>query len=269
MIPPPNSHATPTSTASETEPPETPRAVKSVTFIPLSPKSSATLRRHREEQEAAKSATEDVTSDSDDDYGRSRDRGKGRGDHSSDRSLVSTRRPRTADKETASDLETDDEDVIEMLPDRFDAQGRPLDGSSLPRGSPRWHSRRGDFEYRNPRGADGFNMRGEWGIAGTDAEVVERVVQNVTDVLEGRRSWMGLIGGLLSESLLRGPGEDDDDGDERKDGRRRRRRREERGDSSRHGGSRRTRGRERDDYHDDFDDTYDDRRRRRRIRGDE
>ncbi|KAK4104536.1 hypothetical protein N658DRAFT_556424 [Parathielavia hyrcaniae] len=135
----------------ESAPEDTPRTPKAVVFIPLSPKSSATLRRHREEQ-ASKSETEDVPNGIDDD--------------------------------------DDDEEVIEMLPDRFDAQGRPLDGSEPSSSSRGWHSRRGDFEYRSPsRGADnqeGLNMRGEWRVTGTDAEVVERVVQRVTGVLEGR-----------------------------------------------------------------------------------
>src|SRR4051794_4557608 len=57
------------STTSEVEPPDTPRTAKSVIFIPLSPKSSATLRRHHESQ-ATKSETEDMASDSDDDRKR-------------------------------------------------------------------------------------------------------------------------------------------------------------------------------------------------------
>jgi hypothetical protein len=278
---------------SETDP-DTPRTSKSVTFIPLSPKSSATLRRHHEEQ-ATKSENEDAVSDSEDDP-RHRDRdGRRRrnSDPSSDRPLVpSSHRRRSRDKDSATD-DDDDEDVIEMLPDRFDAQGRPLDGTSAPGSASRqMHSRRGEFAYRSPRGgADGFNMRGQWGVAGTDAAAVERIVQNVTGVLEGRGSLLGLIGGILSGSLLE-PGEgregvesegqgriadrersrEDDD-----DRRRRRRTDNERGESSRHaeGGSsssRRARGRERDDYdeYDDGDDRYDgDRKRRRRRRADD
>ena len=90
-----------------------------------------------------------------------------------------------------------------MLPDRFDAQGRPLDGPASSRSSS--HRRGGEFEYRSPRGAEGTNVRGAWGVAGTDAETVERIVRDVTGVLEGRGSWMGLIGGILSGSLLKGP----------------------------------------------------------------
>lgn len=220
--------------------------------------------------------------------------------------MVSTRRPQPSDDENSDE---DEEDVIELLPDRFDAQGRPLDSSSTPRAGAggHWHTRRGDFAYRSPRGgADGFNMHGQWGISGTDAEAVERIVRNVTGVLEGRGSWMGLIGGLLSGSLLQGlPGDDEDDtdggghghsdrGGRKKHGedverewdetdeesghgrqrRRRKRKEDERGESSSrkwkedHGGeNKRARGREGDGYYDDYaDDSYDDDKKRRRRR---
>ncbi len=134
-----------------------------------------------------------------------------------------------------------------MLPDRFDAQGRPLDGPALSRSSA--HRRGGEFEYRSPRGAEGTNVRGAWGVAGTDAEAVERIVRDVTGVLEGRGSWMGLIGGILSGSLLKGPAGGGDDGagqgriaDGEED--RRRRRRDDDRDESR---SRRRREDDRDE----------------------
>ncbi|KAK4121333.1 hypothetical protein N657DRAFT_682980 [Parathielavia appendiculata] len=291
--------------ASESVPEDAPRTPKSVVFIPLSPKSSATLRRHHEEH-ASKSETEDIPSESDDDGDEDRDKGlsadkepgstssrrrRRKSDPSSDRALAPPVLRSRDNRDTASSFseppETDDEEVIEMLPDRFDAQGRPLDDGSEPSSSYSsrgWHSRRGDFEYRSPRGSTdkgGLNMRGEWGVAGTDAEVVERVVQRVTGVLEGRGSWWGLIGGILSGSLLHsgsatadeggGGGEGQgtrrisdrlvrdqktsrDDNDE--DWGRRRRRREE--GSSRHADDRR-----RDDYDDD---RYDEERKRRRRR---
>ncbi|KAL2134095.1 hypothetical protein VTI74DRAFT_982 [Chaetomium olivicolor] len=184
----------------------TPHTTKSVTFIPLSPKSSATLRRHHEQQ-ATKSENDDNNSDSDISLiriGEDKPRHRRSSDPSSDRPLIATRR---SDKSASSkDDDDDDEEVIELLPDRFDAQGRPLDGSSTTPARGRLHSRCGDFEYRSPRGPGGLNVRGEWGVAGTDAEMVERIVRNVTGVLEGRGSWMGLIGGILSGSLLQGTG---------------------------------------------------------------
>lgn len=268
---PPDATPPTSSPTSEMEPPDTPRTAKSVIFIPLSPKSSATLRRHHESQ-ATKSETEDVVSDSDDNRKRGKKPADGEpdkprrrrnSDTSSDRPSASSRRSR--DKEATS--ETDDEDAIEMLPDRFDAQGRPLDGSGSSRGGgSEWHSRRGDFEYRSPRGANGTQMRGEWGVAGADAEAVERIMRDVTGVLEGRGSWMGLIGGILSGSLLKGPGGGGDDEDDDGKGRGkspdrsldRDRSRDRDRDRSRDGRDEDKRRRKRDDDRDE------DRRRRRR-----
>lgn len=62
-------------------------------------------------------------------------------------------------------------------------------------------------------------------MAGTDGEAVERLARDVQGVLEGRKSWIGLLGGLVSETLLgdgragaeenprRRGGRDDDDDD--------------------------------------------------------
>jgi len=54
-------------------------------------------------------------------------------------------------------------DEIEVLPDRFDRDGRPLDGS------------------------------------GRESEMVERIAKGVGEVLEGRGSWKDLLRGLLDE----------------------------------------------------------------------
>lgn len=245
-------------TIPETDVPDTPRTSKSVVFVPLSPKSSATLRRHHEEQEAKSEISENNGN-------KNSSRRRRNSDPSSDRSLTSGHRAH--DKDASSDLETDDEEAIEMLPDRFDAEGRPLDGSSPVRGrGPAWHSRRGDFEYRSPRGANGVNMRGEWGVSGTDAEVVERIVRNVTGVLEGRGSWLGLVSGILSGNLLNGGEEDDKDGTREKRERPSHRERgrihdrERERDRSRDGRSE-SRHRRRKTHHDDehdYDDDHDD-----------
>jgi hypothetical protein len=146
-------------------------------------------------------------------------------------------------------------------------------------------------------------MRGEWGVAGTDAETVERIVNQVTGVLEGRGSWMGLISGILSGSLLDPPAESSgqgrisdkrdrssrEDRDGRKRSRRRdyedeaegrgersarsdrRRREDEKGESSRHAERRGQRRKDREDYDDYDSDDYDrrfdeDMKRRRRGR---
>lgn len=83
-----------------------------------------------------------------------------------------------------------DESDVEDVPDRFDAQGRPLDESG--RRVPWWTSRSGSFQYQ-PRHPGDWNVRGGWGIGGTDPEVVERLVHDVTGVLEGRGSWLGML----------------------------------------------------------------------------
>ena len=141
-----------------------------------------------------------------------------------------------------------------MLPDRFDAQGRPLDGSGTG-AAPRLHSRRGDFEYRSPRGPGAFNMRGEWGVAGTDSEAVERIVRNVTGILEGRGSWLGLLGTILGGGLLEGGGASDEtEGQERRSTKRR----------EAEGRRRRSTGWH-DRYDVDEDYFYDDERKRRRM----
>ena len=138
-----------------------PQTAKSVTFIPLSPRSRKTLKRHREEKEASE--------------------GEGYFDR---------------------DKEDEDEDV-EELPERFGEDGTPLGGTVGSR-SDRMHSRHGEFI--------GPGMVGQWGVSGTDQEAIERIVRNVTGVLEGRGSWLGLLGGILSGNLLQGLGEDEDSG---------------------------------------------------------
>lgn len=115
--------------------------------------------------------------------------------------------------------------MIEVLPDRFDSQGRPLvrqPWEAAPRRKG-WHSRRGDFVYRG-RDSD---VRGLWGVAGTDGEAVDRIVRDLVGAVEGeggggRGGWLGLVGGLLGRGgLLEGrdgtaaKGKDDDDRESR------------------------------------------------------
>lgn len=86
------------------------------------------------------------------------------------------------------------DDTVEILPDRFDRRGEPLDGrTTRNRG---WKSRRGDFEYR-PRNRGDMNVKGAWQVAGTDGESVDRLVRGVTGVLEGKHGWLGLLGEVL------------------------------------------------------------------------
>jgi hypothetical protein len=197
---------------------------KSVTFIPLSPQSSRTLLAHRQGTQAERDdkETDDnknppsspfpplTSSHADDPVDdqaaprHARNISRRLSDPSANRPPNSRRRPRG----DASPDSNPDEDDIEVLPDRFDASGRPFDtGGATGRGRG-LHSRHGDFEYRSPRRANGWNTRGQWAVSGTDGEAVERIVQGMTGALEGRGSWLGLLGGLLSGSLLEGPARD-------------------------------------------------------------
>lgn len=217
---------------------------KRVYFIPLSPKSSRTLALHHQEVEAHKvSDSDDEISHmpSDDDLDPpppSRDlipvRHRRLSDPSSNRPLLSRR---TSDNNfSPSSSDSQEEDAVEYLPDRFDEQGRSLDRRGL--GPPRLHSRRGEFVGKRA----GWDVAGQWGVAGTDDVAVERIVEKVTQVVEGRGSLLGLLGGIISGSLLEpgmpteerrledaprraGRHVDDDDYDGDYDGGRRRRKR--------------------------------------------
>ncbi|KAK4162661.1 hypothetical protein QBC43DRAFT_336194 [Cladorrhinum sp. PSN259] len=294
---------------SDSDMPGTPRTAKSVIFIPLSPKSEATLKRHREKQEAARSGAEDGISDletpSESDTDDRDKKGKAKDTSSSWQSPLLPP-PKTKAAPTSSGDEDNDEaeSAVENLPDRFDSHGRPIDGSSSSSRGKKQHARRGDFEYRSPK-SGGPTVMGEWGVSGTDSEAVERIVQNVTGVLEGKGSWIGLLSGILSGKLLE-PGSEAEDGkrrgsrtrdrgkdrdrsrdrskgatsddDEiyRKKKRTDKRKEEEKGESSRSVRRRdrdwdrdRDRDRDRDDDYDRNDDDYDDhedRKRRRRRR---
>lgn len=149
-------------------------------------------------------------------------------DPSADRP-VARRQPRD---EVATASESED---VEDLPDRFDAQGRPLDGQ--PQGSrPRWTTRSGQFERRPQRAGD-WDVRGSWSVGGTDRVPVDRLAKSFTEALDGRKSWLGLVGDVLGGGLLQpgqgqGQGRDalddeqrgNDDDDEPRHGRHRRRR---------------------------------------------
>ncbi|KAK2680829.1 hypothetical protein RAB80_002622 [Fusarium oxysporum f. sp. vasinfectum] len=144
---------------------------KSVVFGPLSPKSSMTMRRHREET-AAKEEKERQEQEA----------------HDLLQGLVPAR-PRS--KSTPPAMEMDDyfgqrrrhrdddsssDEPVEELPDRFDRQG--------------------DFQYK-PRHRDDWDIKGAWQVAGTDSQAVDQLVRGVTGALEGKGGWLGLIGNIL------------------------------------------------------------------------
>lgn len=189
--------------------------------MPLSPKSSQTLRKHHGDQVAQKVPEHDDVAhdpttnqqqlvphasyphykDHDDsdhvDAVRSRPR-RSRSD--SEGALVHRPRRRTGRHRPR----TDEEDLVEDLPDRFDPQGHPIyDEGTRPQ---RWTSRRGEFEYHSPRRRRGLDVQGQWVVGGTDGETVEQAARQITTMLEGRGGWLGILGGILSTSLGRDEG---------------------------------------------------------------
>lgn len=88
-------------------------------------------------------------------------------------------------------------DEVEVLPDRFDRHGRPLDGWR-DRDDGQWITRRGEFE-RQPRHRGDFDIKGGWQVAGTNRQAIDGIVRSVTSALEGQKGWLGAIGNVLAE----------------------------------------------------------------------
>lgn len=91
------------------------------------------------------------------------------------------------------------EEEVEDLPDRFDSHGQSLHGRSV--SNHPWTSRSGTFR-REPQRADDWDIRGEWHVGGTNSEAVERLAHGVTNALDGRGSWMQVIGEVLAGGAL-------------------------------------------------------------------
>lgn len=186
-----------------------PAVTKSVSFIPMSPKSSNTMEMHRRQQEAALDSSHDYDSGSDQERRMTRPR----------RSSDSTHdRPRTRGHDSDSDEDVED------LPPRFNDHGQPLDRRSA--SHDRWTSRSGDFR-RAPQRPGDWDVRGAWHVGGTDNEAVERLAHGVTNALDGRGSWMQVIGDVLGANA-NGEGQGRLEGDEEQDEERKRRRRRRR-----------------------------------------
>ncbi|KAF6801185.1 hypothetical protein CMUS01_15482 [Colletotrichum musicola] len=196
-------------------------ASKSVTFIPLSPQSSQTLRRHHLEQE--EHATEEAEKEkeppslSEEQLATLRpvlNRRRSYSDPSSSRSL-GARRNRGGESPLNSDSE------VENLPDRFDSQGRPL-GST---GAMRW--RQGMFEYQ-PRSGNGWHSSGAWAVGGTHGDAVQRIASDIEGIVTGQTSWKSLLKDVVGvvQDTQGHHGRIDDGSDEERPRRRRRRRSE-------------------------------------------
>lgn len=116
---------------------------------------------------------------------------------------------------------------VEDLPDRFDADGRPLDGRPVS-GHRGLTTRSGEFS-RRPRREGDWDVHGAWQVGGTDPEVLERMVHGITTALEGRQGLLRAIGevfaggaGLLGDDRTGGDNTDGGGGGENR-GRYRRR----------------------------------------------
>lgn len=156
-----------------------------MSFIPLSPKSSRTLRDLRGSQGEDDEAVSRISNLSG--HGRRPEvhRRRSSSDPSSDGAVLQRRK---------GALEvTPSEDEIEVLPDRFDASGRLLYDDKCRR----WASQRGDFEYRRRNRGGGY-VQGSLALGGTDPEMVDRMAQGVGNLLQGRQSFMGLLGDVLA-----------------------------------------------------------------------
>lgn len=178
-------------------------ATKSVIFVPLSPKSSVTLKRHHQDQlEAA--AKEEREKQEEEELDKllalvpARQRSI---PHSHQQRSISPysssddSSPRRSERRRQKLSRTNDE--VEILPDRFDRHGRRLDGGQT-RADGQWTSREGEFE-RRPRHRGDWEAKGAWQVAGTDRETIDGVVRGVTSALEGRRGWLGMLGNVLAE----------------------------------------------------------------------
>lgn len=193
-------------------------------FIPLSPKSSQTMNRHLRSQIEV---TESEVGSEGEERAPEEEQGRiaaGRpqlhrrrsSDPTANRPVV--RRQRHGRSASRSDSEGD----VEELPDRFDSHGIPLDGRPAS-GQPPWTSRSGEFQ-RRPRRHSDWGVKGAWHVSGTDGIQVDRLARSVTEALDGRKSWLGVIGEALGGGgLLAQPEEKRGLRDEEEGGRRRRR----------------------------------------------
>lgn len=107
-----------------------------------------------------------------------------------------------------------DDAAIEVLPDRFDLFGQPLfeDGGKItshqrcgPLSS--FASRHGNFGYNDRKREHGWHVHGQWGVAGSDPDDVERIAENIRGVIDGignsRPSGViGLIGTVIGELAM-------------------------------------------------------------------
>jgi hypothetical protein len=190
-----------------------------VNFAPLSPTSSRSLAKiHNTATQSAaaaeiaarlhREAAEESDPEEQRDYHRRRRRRNS--DPSSDRpNQPSKHRKRYRNASRSPSPSDDDSGEVEVLPDRFDKDGRPLD-----RYGNVWQSGRSGSGWRTSsfRSRDG-RVRGgmasyrsdrdrdrDGGGGARSSEMVERVVRDVGDVVEGRKSWKDLLAGFVEQA---------------------------------------------------------------------
>lgn len=192
----------PSSSASRIAEPK--RATPKVHFGALSPKSSQTLQRHRDDMNDMNETLSDIINHENISRRQdsrslrdSRPRTRSSSDPPSSR-LVPNHRGHT--RPSASPNSSDDEDVVD-LPSRFDSSGRPLD--SQDRTLRRSRSSYGEFEYR-PQHPGDLNMHGAWAaFPGHGDQGVARLAQTFGDLLEGQHGFLGALGHILQDGVLR------------------------------------------------------------------
>jgi hypothetical protein len=62
-------------------------------------------------------------------------------------------------------------------------------------------TRSGEF-HRSADRPGGLNLHGKWALAATDPEQIQKIVSGVTGALQGRRSWVSVVGDVLGDDLL-------------------------------------------------------------------
>lgn len=62
-------------------------------------------------------------------------------------------------------------------------------------------TRSGEF-HRSAERPGGLNIHGGWQLAATDPEQIQKIVSGVTGALQGRRSWVSVVGDVLGGDLL-------------------------------------------------------------------
>lgn len=206
------------STSLGEELPKTPTSPqeKSVVFKPLSPRSSKALLQIKKDKSTkghlsdedeppnphrrSKLSSPNIANDGGRPPSRSRFREipvSEREDYFEERSNPRRRRSSDPSSDRPTNIKSlrrrqkndlDSNDDVEELPKRFDSQGHPIESSS------REH------------------IRSAWSLGSSETIkegfAVEQIVKEVADVIEGRESWIGLVGKVLTGDLLEPPSSD-------------------------------------------------------------